>query len=79
LTTLICDNKLFVKPTEADRTFIGDVVEAPPYPDAKLFFLIEDQIEDRDWIGNLIVLTEEELPMPKPKKRKAKKRLGKKE
>jgi TfoX/Sxy family transcriptional regulator of competence genes len=27
---VICDNQLFVKPTEAGRAFIGDVVEAPP-------------------------------------------------
>ena len=43
---LICDNQLFVKPTEGGRAFIGDPVEAPPYPGAKLSFLIEDQIED---------------------------------
>jgi len=32
---LICDNKLFIKPTEPGRSFIGDVVEAPPYTGAK--------------------------------------------
>ncbi|MEQ9656513.1 TfoX/Sxy family protein, partial [Fulvivirga sp.] len=31
---LICDNKLFIKPTQAGRAFIKDVVEAPPYPGA---------------------------------------------
>ena len=43
---LICDNQLFVKPTEGGRAFIGDGVEAPPYPGAKLSLLIEGQIGD---------------------------------
>ena len=70
VVALICDNQLFVKPTKAGRSFIGDVIEAPPYPGAKPFFLIEDQVEDKDWIGQLIILTEKELPIPKPKKKR---------
>ena len=69
---LICDNKLFIKPTEAGRTFIKDVVEAPPYPGAKSSFLIEDKVEDREWISDLVRITVRELPEPKPKKRKNK-------
>jgi len=73
LPALICDNQLFVKPTKGGRTFIGDVVEAPPYPGAKLSFLIGDKMEDREWLSNLIRITTEELPIPKPKKKKKKK------
>jgi TfoX/Sxy family transcriptional regulator of competence genes len=67
---LICDNKLFVKPTEAGRAFIKDPVEAPPYPGAKNRFLIEDQLEDREWLSHLISITVNELPEPKNKKKK---------
>jgi len=67
---LICDNQLFIKPTEAGRAFIGEVTEAPPYPGAKNSFLIEDQLDDTAWISQLIDLTEQELPAPKPKKPK---------
>lgn len=70
LFALVCDNKLFIKPTAAGRAFIGNVVEAPPYPGAKPSFLIEDKLEDADWLNELIRLTVEELPEPKPKKRK---------
>ena len=70
VVALICDNQLFIKPTEGGRSFIGNVVEAPPYSGAKLSFLIEDKIEDRDWISNLIKITAKELPEPKPKKKK---------
>jgi len=67
---LICDNKLFIKPTESGRTFIQDVVEAPPYKGAKPSFLIEDKIEDREWLSELIRISLKELPEPKPKKKK---------
>ncbi len=70
VVALVCDNQLFIKSTEAGKSFIGDVVEAPPYPGAKLAFLIQDKIEDEEWLTQLITLTEEELPMPKPKSRK---------
>ena len=40
VVALICDEQLFVKPTEAGRKYIGDVVEAPPYPGARNSFLI---------------------------------------
>jgi len=68
---LVCDNKLFVKPTGNGRAFIKNVVESPPYPGAKMCLLIEDKIEDRKWLSNLIRITLEELPEPKPKKKKA--------
>lgn len=68
VVALICDNQLFVKPTKAGREFIGDVVEAPAYQGAKMSFLIEDRFEDQDWLSELIRLTEQELPAPKPKK-----------
>jgi len=67
---LICDNKLFIKPTESGRAFIQDVVEAPPYKGAKHSFLIEDKIEDRDWLSELVRISLKELPEPKPKKKK---------
>jgi len=67
---LICDNKLFIKPTESGGAFIRDVVEAPPYKGAKPSFLIEDKIEDREWLSELIRISLKELPEPRPKKKK---------
>ena len=72
VVALVCDNQLFVKPTEGGRSYIGEVVEAPPYPGAKLNFLIEDKFEDREWISDLIRITVKEVPEPKPKKKKKK-------
>ena len=73
VVALICNDQLFVKPTESGRSFIGEVTEASAYPGAKLSFLIQDQIEDREWLTKLISLTEKELPKHKPR-RKAKRK-----
>ena len=70
VVALICDDQLFVKPTNAGREFIGNVVEAPPYTGAKNSFLIEDQIEDGEWLTKLLTVTAAELPTPKPRKKK---------
>lgn len=67
---LICDNKLFIKSTDSGRDFIGNVVEAAPYPGAKPSFLIEDKIEDASWVSELVRISVKELPAPKPKKKK---------
>lgn len=69
---LICDNKLFIKPTKSGREFIGEVKESPAYPGAKPSFLIEDKIEDSVWLSKLVKISLKELPEPKPKKKKMK-------
>jgi TfoX/Sxy family transcriptional regulator of competence genes len=68
IVALFCDNQLFVKPTGRGRAFIQDVVEAPPYPGAKPYFLVEEKIEDRAWASALIRLTAQEVPMPRNKR-----------
>ena len=74
VVALICDDQLFVKPTEAGRSFIGDVIEAPAFPGAKMSFLIRDRIDDSEWLTELIRLTEAERPRPRPRKKKAAKK-----
>lgn len=71
VVALVCDNQLFVKPTPGGRARIGEPVEAPPYPGAKMYFLIESAFEDREWIADLIRTTAKELPPPGPKRRKS--------
>jgi TfoX/Sxy family transcriptional regulator of competence genes len=67
---LICDDKLFIKPTVSGRAFMGEVTEAAPYEGTKPSFLIEDKVEDSDWLSELVRITVKELPEPKPKKKK---------
>ncbi len=75
---LICDDQLFIKPTEAGKKFIDDIVEAPPYLGAKNYFLIEDKFEERDWISELIKITAEALPQKVFKGKHAVKKIVKK-
>jgi len=72
IVALICDDQLYVKPTKAGRTFIGNPEEAPPYRGAKPSFLMSaDNLEDGDWLAELVRRTAAELPLPKPKKKRA--------
>ena len=67
----VCDDKLFVKPTVQGRAYAGDVEEESPYPGARPHFLIpNEKIKNGQWLGGLIKITADELPMPVKKKRK---------
>ena len=66
---LICDDCFYLKPTEAGRKLLRTVDIRPPYEGAKDYFYIAD-VDDRDYLSNLVKETYKELPEPKPKKRK---------
>lgn len=70
VVALVCDNQLFVKPTNNGRAYIGVPTEQPAYEGSKPWFLIDDGIDDREWLVSLIHITHDELPMPKSKKAK---------
>ena len=67
VVALVCDNQLFVKPTAGGGILAGKMDQAPPYPGARPHFLIGDELEDREWITELVRITYAELPAPKPK------------
>lgn len=72
VVAMLCDEQLFIKPTEAGLAFLKDPEYAPPYPGAKEYFLIpEDEWEDSDQLCELIRLSEPEIKAPvkrKPRK-----------
>jgi TfoX/Sxy family transcriptional regulator of competence genes len=65
VVALVCNNQLFVRPTQRGGKFIGIANKKPPYPGAKPHFLVEDKIDDREWLMKLIEITSEELSKPK--------------
>src|SRR6266403_4289327 len=70
VVAFFCDDQLFVKPTKAGRELIEVLEEGPPYPGAKMYYLISpDQWEDRDYLSKLISTTASKLPLPKVKKK----------
>jgi len=66
---VICDNQFFVKKTEAGARIHPDCREANPYTGAKAHFVI-DNVDDRNLMASFISATCDELPAPKPKKKK---------
>ncbi len=66
---VICEDQLFIKITKAGRNLCPELSEAPPYQGAKNYFLVED-VENQQLLTELVTATCEELPEPKPKKKK---------
>ncbi len=70
----ICDDQLFLKPTESARALLTEVVTGKPYPGAKDYFLITaDEWEDAEKLTELIQATAAALPPPTPKKARKRK------
>lgn len=68
-SALICDDILFLKPTEPGQAFSPEQLTGQPYPNAKPHFQItEDQLDDADWICEFLRITATALPEPKKKK-----------
>ena len=68
---VICDDRLFVKPTPAGRSWAGEVTDEPPYRGARpAMVIVADRWDDAEWLCELIRLTADALPVPKPRARK---------
>ena len=67
VAALVCDDTLFVKPTPIGAALLGGVDLQPPYPGAKKHFCITEQLDDRELLQRLLLLTAEAMPKPKAK------------
>lgn len=65
---VICDDQLFVKTTPETLEAFSNIPKVPPYEGAKEYFLIED-IDNREFLTQLVRATWEALPEPKSKKK----------
>lgn len=69
VVAFICDDRLFIKPTEPGRDLLGAVTLGKPYPAAKDYFEIAgDEWEDADRLVEIVRTTADALPLPAPKK-----------
>ena len=75
VVALVCDNQLFLKPTDAGKALLDRVQEAPPYPGAKPYYLVDAQLDDAEAAAALVRATAAALPAPaaKPARKAAKK------
>ena len=74
VVALLCDDILFVKITDEGKKFVGKYYkEGSAYPRAKMSMVIGDeQIENHEWLSQLIEVTAEYLPPAKIKKKQGK-------
>lgn len=71
IVALVCDDNLFLKPTDAGEKFLGGYVEGYPYPGAKPYFLIpNEKWTDPKWLSQLVKVSAQQLPPPKKKPKK---------
>ncbi|MBR4353612.1 MAG: TfoX/Sxy family protein [Bacteroidales bacterium] len=63
---LICDNNLYIKPTEEGATQLEEVILRSPYPGAKPHFYIGD-VDNRDYLTTILRATIPALLKSKPK------------
>lgn len=66
----IYDDRLLVKITPSSEALLPDAPREAPYEGAKAMLLVEE-VENRELLEHLLQEMVEELPMPKPRKKKS--------
>lgn len=68
---LVCDEQLYLKPSEAGRRLLHTPCEGAPFPGARPHLCISpDAWDDRNWMNALVRATFDSLPPPKAPKPK---------
>ena len=65
----IYDDRLLVKPTKSAISYIPTVIYEIPCENTKEMLLIEE-VDNKDFLTGLFDVMHDELPTPKPKKKK---------
>ena len=71
VVAFVCDNSIYIKPSQAVKNLTPDLPQGPPYPGAKDYPIADALLDDPDALRGLLVETAAQLPQPKPKKTKA--------
>lgn len=66
----ICDNCLFLKPTESVLRLMPEAERAYPYEGSKTLMAVVDDVEDVERMREVLDAMYEELPEPKKKRKK---------
>jgi len=71
VVALVCNDNLYVKLTDAGKRHVGkNYKEGYAYPGAKASMLIDgDLIENHRWLSQLLIVTADNLALPKKKKK----------
>ncbi|WP_330394105.1 TfoX/Sxy family protein [Lachnoclostridium sp. An181] len=66
---IICEDQLFLKVTKAGIDFYPELEENPHHEGAPASYHLVEDVDDKEWLEQLVRITWEELPYPKPKAR----------
>lgn len=69
IAAYICDDRFLVKPVNAAKALMPDAPFEPPYEGAKDMLLVGD-VDNKEFLTELFNAMYDELPAPKPKKKK---------
>jgi TfoX/Sxy family transcriptional regulator of competence genes len=67
---MICDDQLYLRPSDAARAVLPDLPLAPPYPGAKPYLLADAALDDPERLMAALRVIADEAPLPKPRKKK---------
>ncbi len=73
VVAFVCDNSLFIKPSQATTALAPELPQGPPYPGAKDYPVADELLDDPDALRRLVIETARVLPAPKPPKPREKK------
>lgn len=68
VVAFVCDNSVFIKPSQAVARLAPDLPQRPPYPGASPYPVADELLDDSDAIRRLILETAMLMPAPKPRK-----------
>lgn len=69
IAAYVCDDRLLVKPVAAAKSLMPGAPMEAPYEGAKEMLLVE-QVDDKAFLTELFCAMIDQLPAPKPKKKK---------
>jgi TfoX/Sxy family transcriptional regulator of competence genes len=71
VVALVCDDRLFVRPTAGAIAILQDSPHVPPYPGARGHLDATELLDEPDALIQALCKVAKEVPAPKPKKPKA--------
>ena len=69
---LVCDNMVYIKMLPCLEALMNQAEQGKPYEGAKLHYILD--IDHSELVRKVVPLLEQNIPLPKPKKRKEKKK-----
>lgn len=69
VVALVCDDRLFLKPTPGAQSALPDCPMGYPYPGAKPHLLVTDGLDDPASVLTALKAIAADLPAPNPKNR----------